>query len=174
MKMLDSAELALCRMQGELFERSPELTSCSSPVFIRRFMNSRLAKRFDAGSLLQESSTMDSLVEELEQEYGPSEYGQVRYGTEVLYWMGYLYRYWCIGLGISSKSAYKVAPARELSELYVPYHSLDPAQAIERIYEAKGIPLPPSTKSEGYVDEGVEILRRMHQRDDYDYYVFRY
>ena len=38
-----------------------------------------------------------------------------------------------------SKRIYKIIQARELGALYHPYHSLDPAQAIERICEAKGI-----------------------------------
>ena len=79
------------------------------------------------------SSTMPSLMEELDAQYGKSTYGTKRYDSEALYWMGYLYRYWNVEFGLSSKRIYKIVQARELNQLYYPYHSLDPVQAIERI-----------------------------------------
>ena len=173
MRPLTAQELDLCRLQGRLFEASLDYFSGSSPIFIRRFMNSEMARRFDTDSALFESTTPRFLFDELEREYGPSTYGTTRYGSEVLYWMGYLYRYWSCAAGITSKLAFKTIPARELSELYGPYHSLDPGQAIERICEAKGIRAIPR-ESEGRVEEGVALLRRMHQRNTYEYYVMRY
>ena len=171
MKKLTPQQLELCRLQGALFEASLELCACSSPVFVRRFMNSQLAKRFDDGTVLLESSTMRSLINELNDQYGPSAYGKVRYGSEVMYWMGYVYRYWNATFGLSSKGIFKVIQARELSELYYPYHSLDPEQAIERICDAKGKSPGSSNHSDGYIEEGVALLRRMHERPEYDYYV---
>lgn len=174
MKKLAAEDLELCRLQGSLFEKSPTLCDCSSPIFIRRFMNSKLAKRFDDASLLCESSTLRSLAAELDEQYGPSTYGSVQYDPETLYWMGYLYRYWNIAYGLSSKRIYKIIQAQELAELYYPYHSLDPAQAIERIYEAKGISAEPSAPSDGYVQEGVALLRRMHERPTYEYFLIEF
>lgn len=171
MRKLESNDLELCRLQGRLFESSPELCPCSSPVFVRRFMNSQLAERFDDGSVLFESSTLDSLNAELVEQYGPSEYGSTRYDGETLYWMGYLYRYWAVASGLSSKRIYKIVQARELGGLYYAYHSLDPAQAISRICEAKGISPEAPTPSEGYIEEGTALLRRMHERPTYQYYV---
>ena len=42
---------------------------------------------------------------------------------------------------------------KELRDLYYPYHSLDPSQAIERILEAKG------KLENDLTQRGVEILR---------------
>ena len=44
---------------------------------------------------------------------------------------------------------------KELRQLYYPYHSLDPAQAIERILESKNL------GEEDLTQKGVEILRRI-------------
>ena len=134
-------------------------------------MNSKLAKRFDDASLLCESSTLRSLAAELDEQYGPSSYGSVRYDSEALYWMGYLYRYWNISFGLPSKRIYKIIQAQELAELYYPYQSLDPAQAIERICEAKNVSAKPPAPSDGYVQEGVALLRRMHERPTYEYFL---
>ena len=171
MRRPTNQELSLCALQASLFEASARLCSCSSPVFIRRFMNSNLAKSFDDGALLAESSTFQSMLAELDEQYGASAYGSTRYDEETLYWMGYLYRYWSAVSGLASKQVYKIIQARELSSLYYPYHSLDPGQAINRICEAKGIELKPSKPSDGYIEEGVALLRRMHQRSSYEYFV---
>ena len=47
MKKLDFNERKLCQLQGKLFEESLDKTHCSSLIFIRRFMSSNLAKKFD-------------------------------------------------------------------------------------------------------------------------------
>ena len=171
MRKLVAQDLELCRLQGDLFESSAKLCACSSPVFVRRFMNSELAKRFDDSSVLAEANTLRSMVAELDGQYGASGYGTTRYDAETLYWMGYLYRYWSLAFKTSSKRIYKIIPARELSALYYPYHSLDPVQATERICEAKGADPGAPVPSEGYIEEGVALLRRMHQRPSYDYNV---
>lgn len=174
MKPLAPQDLQLCRAQGEFFESSLEFCGCSSPVFVRRFMNSKVAERFDTGSFLLESSTVRSLMDEIDAQYGKSSYGTTRYGSETLYWMGYLYRYWNSAFGLPSKRIYKIVQAREMSELYYPYHSLDPVQAIERICEAKGVSPGPPIPSDGYVEEGVAILRRLHEHPGYEYYVIEF
>lgn len=165
MKTLDSNDLMLCRMQARLFEASAELTPCSSAVFVRRFMNSYLASRMDSGAFLFESSTLPQMFGELDQEYGASKYGSQKLQPDQLYWMGYLYRYWACAFDMRSAIIFKCIGARELAELFVPYHSLDPEQAIRRISEAKGFVL------ERDINElGVQTLREIranHPRYEY-------
>jgi len=88
MRELVTQDLELCRLQGELFEASPSLCACSSPVYIRRFMNSELARCFDDASIPSESATLQSMADELVAQYGQSEYGKKRYDAETLYWIG--------------------------------------------------------------------------------------
>ena len=38
-----------------------------------------------------------------------------------------------------SAQVYKIVKPKELRGLFLPYHTLDPAQAVERILEAKGM-----------------------------------
>jgi len=54
-----------------------------------------------------------------------------------MYWIGYIYRYWCFTDTVSSKNLYRRIKPDELRKLYFPYHSMDPGQAVERIKEAK-------------------------------------
>ena len=44
MRKFDKDGLILCEMQGQVFEMSIETTSTSSEIFIRRFMQSIIAK----------------------------------------------------------------------------------------------------------------------------------
>lgn len=164
MRDIDRDGLALCRLQALLFENSPDTATCSSPIFVRRFMNSEAARRMDNPSFLDGSDSPASLMAEVEEQYGPSTYGKVRYGAEVLHWMGYLYRYWAYTREWPSSQVYQAMPARELAKLYQPYHSLDPDQAIARIEEAKGL-LP----AEDLTARGVEALRRIRAQSGFDY-----
>lgn len=155
MRTFDEIGLKLCRMQAALFALSASELECSSPIFLRRFMMSRVAARMDQEGFLYESCSEYNILEEINEEYGQTVYGKEKYGTEELYWMGYLYRYWCYTYEISSKQVYKLVKPKELRGLYYPYHSLDPAQAIERILESKDI------HEEDTIRKGVDILRRI-------------
>ena len=53
MRKFDKDGLILCEMQGQVFEMSIETTSTSSEIFIRRFMQSIIAKSLDSGDILQ-------------------------------------------------------------------------------------------------------------------------
>ena len=155
MNIMDDIGIRLCRIQGETFSLSIEKTKCSSAIFIRRFMNSSFASRLDNGGFVTEIFDPEIIFEELEYEYGTSDYGKEKYSTEELYWMGYIYRYWCYSRNLTSKQVYKIVKPKELRGLYFPYHSLDPKQAIDRILEAKDI------SESDYTKRGVEILRRI-------------
>ena len=159
MKKIDEEGLTLCALQADIFAASLEAASCSSPIFIRRFMNSQAAARMDHRGFLLEASDAVSVLNEVETQYGPTSYGKERYGREELYWLGYLYRYWSYTYEKSSKQVYRQMKATELRKLYYPYHSLDPAQAIERILESRG------NEEEDYTEKGVRVLRRILERE---------
>ena len=155
MKKMDETGIKLCKAQADIFVSSLSLTECSSAVFLRRFMNSSAAKRMDSGNYLFEATTNESIIKEIEEKFGKSNYGKIKYSENELYWMGYLYRYWCYTYEKSSKQVYRIIKPSELRELFYPYHSLDNSAAIERILEAKNL------KEADLTERGVEILRRM-------------
>ncbi len=153
MKEIDENGLALSKMQAEIFAGTLENTDCGSAVFIRRFMLSRFAKRMDKEEFIFEASGITDSYSEIEEEYGITSYGSEKYSAEELYWMGYIYRYWCYTYETESKKVYRIISPKELRKLYFPYHSLDPAAAIERILEASG------KANDDIIKRGVEILR---------------
>lgn len=159
MRDFDEYGLKICRYQGELFLMSKEMVECSSPIFLRRFMYSNVAQRMDREGFLFESISQKDVIDEINEEFGKSDYGKIKYAVEELYWMGYLYRYWCYTHEIGSKKLYKMVKPEELRKLYYPYHSLDPAQAIERIMEANEL------AEEDYIKKGVKILRALLKKE---------
>ena len=140
MKAMDRDGLLLCELQAEAFELSTEKTQTGSAVFVRRFMNSEAAKWLDSGAALASAIRPEDLLAGVEEQYGPSAYGSQKYTRGEMHWMGYLYRYYAYTYERSSASAYRLMKPKELRGLFLPYHTLDPAQALERILEAKGIP----------------------------------
>lgn len=139
MKKISKDGLLLCDLQAKTFECAVDLTSVSSEIFIRRFMNSKIAKSMDNESILQTNIHEKDILNMIEDEYGKSKYGSVKYTHNEMFWIGYVYRYFGYTYELSSIQVYKIVKPKELRGLFLAYHTLDPAQAIERILEAKGL-----------------------------------
>lgn len=161
MKKIDNDGLLLCEIQAKTFELSYEAQNTSSEIFIRRFMNSEAAKRLDNMTVLQSNMQAADLLILIDEEYGRSEYGSVKYSPNELYWIGYIYRYYAYTYDKTSKQVYKTVKPKELRDLFLPYHTMDPAQAIDRILEAKGL------ANDDNVDEEqrqFEIFKRIRKK----------
>jgi len=150
MKKISKDGLLLCKLQAEAFENSIDKMDTSSEIFIRRYMKSKVAKRFDNESVLESNIQADDVLELINEEYGISNYGSVKYTRNEMYWIGYIYRYFASTYEMSSAGVYKKVKPKELRGLFLPYHTMDPEQAIERILEAKGL----------FVDEEAELKRQ--------------
>jgi len=163
MKVMDELGLMICRYQGKLFRASIDGESCSSPIFIRRFAYSDLAKRMDYGGFMFTAEDINNALDDIKDQYGESSYGKTKYGKEEMYWIGYIYRYWVYTYERSTEWVYTQVKPGELRDLYFPYHSLDPAQAIERIIEAKGI------ESVDDIAHGVRVMRKVREKMEKNY-----
>ena len=141
MRKMDKDGLLLCDMQAKAFELSATAEDTSSEVFIRRFMNSDTAKQLDNMAVLQTNIQAADLLDLIDEEYGKSDYGSVKYTLNELYWIGYIYRYFAYTYDKTSVQVYRIVKPKELRGLFLPYHTMDPAQAIDRILEAKGLAL---------------------------------
>ena len=155
---MNSDEILLCDMQSELFEESLKVNG-SSAIFIRRFMNSQVAKRFDDESILNESKTNESILAEIISEYDKDASGTQKYSSEEMAWIGYIYRYWHILYKTPSKKIYKICNSSEMRNLFYVYHTLDPKKAIDRILESKNIVIETDM-----VKKGIEILRMLKKQ----------
>ncbi len=161
MRKMDSIGLKICSYQATLFENSIKDTDCSSKIFIRRFMNSNLARRMDSVGFIFDSLDVSDAMRELEAQYGESSYGIEKFTIEEMHWIGYMYRYWAYTSGKSSKQLYKIMKPEKMRKLYFPYHSLDPLQAIERIMEEIE---PEEQRGMNDIAKGVIALRKVRNK----------
>ncbi len=133
--MCKSLQLTLCDTQGQLFELAAE-RGYSSETFIKVYMTTQVSADMDkefhhvqwAGKAYILSRMEDELGEKLTK-------NGVFYDKEVLYWIGYIYRYWNFYTGESSKEIYKQAPAKTMNVVYHMYHTMSPEMAIDRLRE---------------------------------------
>lgn len=135
---MDSIRLKLCDIQGRMFERS---TAYASEDFIRDFMNSEVAEHLDSPYNKLQWMGEEYLMDELKDEKKLDTDGE-KYSPEVLYWIGYLYRYWACTRGEKSKRIYRQAPAKTMKRNYMAFHTFDPEVAIDdliEIHRQKGV-----------------------------------
>lgn len=129
----DCIRLKLCDVQGRLFKLS---IGYASESFIRNFMYSEVAWHLDSPYSKLQCVGEEYLLEELEDERKLSRDGE-KYNPEVLYWIGYLYRYWACYRNESSKAIYRIAPAKTMKRNYLSFHTLDPNMAIDNLIEIR-------------------------------------
>ena len=136
MKDLDFNERKLCQIQGKIFEESIDKVDCSSLIFIRRFMKSKLSKNFDDYSFLVMSLDINDCFYEIENEYGKSIYGKIKYSKNEMFWIGYIYRALSILYKLPSRKVFSIFNAKEIIKYYNIYHTFDVKIAAEKMMES--------------------------------------
>lgn len=132
---MDELELKLCDIQGRLFELSAG-KQLPSAAFIKVFMSSDTAKGLDSRYNRMQWMGEEYLLEEVISNAGDtlSINGEI-YKKDVLYWIGYIYRYWHYYTGESSAKILRQAPAETMKRNYMMFHTMDPIVAIEDLKE---------------------------------------
>ncbi len=132
---MNELQLKLCDIQGRLFELSAD-RKYGSASFIKFFMNSEVAKALDSKYNRMQWAGEEYLLEEIVSISGDrlDKTGEV-YSKDVLYWIGYLYRYWHYYMGEDSAKIYKQAPVGTMKRNYMMFHTMAPELAIEDLKE---------------------------------------
>ena len=132
---MNELELKLCDIQGRLFELSGE-KAIPSAAFIRAFMSSDVAKeldsRYNRTQWMGEEYLLEEILSDLKETF--PETGEV-YQKDILYWIGYIYRYWHFYTGEDSAKIIRQAPADTMKRNFMMFHTMDPALAIEKLKE---------------------------------------
>lgn len=134
--MTDPWELAQCDTLGQVFMLSAHL-GYSSENFIKVFMNSAIASKIDKEFHHLHWAGKQYIMSSLEDEYGDklTKIGPI-FDLETLYWTGHIYRYWHFLMNETSKSIYKMAPAKTMQTVYLMYHTMSSKMAIERLIDS--------------------------------------
>ena len=136
MIMNKSLQLTLCDTQGKLFELSGE-RGYDSESFIKAFMTTDISKDMDKDFHHVQWAGKEYIMSRMEDENPDAiDSNGIVFDNETLYWTGYIYRYWNIYTGESSKDIYKQAPAKTMQTVYLMYHTMSPKLAIDRLKES--------------------------------------
>lgn len=132
---MNSLQLKLCDIQGRLFELSAE-KHYNSTAFIKAFMTSETAKALDSEYNRMQWAGEEYMLEEVAADAGDmlSADGEI-FSKDILYWIGYIYRYWHYYNGENSAKIYKQAPIETMKRNYMMFHTMDPVLAIEDLKE---------------------------------------
>ena len=134
--MNKSLQLTLCDTQGKLFELSGE-RGYDSETFIKAFMTTDISKDMDKDFHHVQWAGKEYIMSRMEDENSDVISGNgIVFDNETLYWTGYIYRYWNIYTGESSKDIYKQAPTKTMQTVYLMYHTMSPELAIVRLKES--------------------------------------
>lgn len=124
----------LCDIQGRLFELAWK-NKYDSQAFIADFMNSKTANALDDVYDRLQWAGEEYILEELEEEVGGLKKSKDIYDREVMYWTGYVYRYWHYYTNEMSKEIYQIADAKMMEESWLGFHTLDVEMAIDNLKE---------------------------------------
>lgn len=132
---MDELQLKLCDIQGRLFELSAD-KYYGSAVFIKQFMTSSIAKALDSTYNRMQWAGEEYLLEEItDASIGKiTSCGEV-FSKDVLYWIGYTYRYWHYYTGEESSRIYKQAPVEVMKRNYMMFHTMSPSLAVDALKE---------------------------------------
>ena len=132
---MDELQLKLCDIQGRLFELSSD-NNYGSANFVKIFMTSEVAKALDSTYNRMQWAGEEYLLEELVDVEGDklTKEGEI-FSKDILYWMGYLYRYWHYYTNEDSVKIYRQAPVGTMKRNYLMFHTMAPEVAIEDLKE---------------------------------------
>lgn len=124
----------LCDIQGRLFEFALK-NDYDCPQFIETFMNSQAAVSLDDTYDRLQWAGEEYILEELEDEAKGLKKAGTIYDREVMYWAGYVYRYWHYYTNETSREIYQIADAKTMNDCWLGFHTLDVELAIEDLKE---------------------------------------
>ena len=134
--MNKSLQLTLCDTQGKLFELSGK-RGYDSEKFIKAFMTTGVSKDMDKDFHHVQWAGKEYIMSRMKDECADSLCTSgIVFDNETLYWIGYIYRYWNIYTGESSKEIYKQANAKTMNTVYLMYHTMSPELAINKLKES--------------------------------------
>ena len=135
---MDELQLKLCDIQGRLFELSGE-KQLPSAAFIRAFMTSEVAKELDSRYNRAQWMGEEYLLEEIKSAAGDALAGAGEvFPKDVLYWIGYVYRYWHYYSAEDSAKILRQAPVDRMKRNFMMFHTMDPVLAVEKLKEIDG------------------------------------
>lgn len=159
MREFDHNGLLLAEYQGKLFERSYDL-AFSTGIFMRRFFHSELLKQLDKNNPVVLSLDINEGIDSIIEQFGDSNYGEVKYSKSSLFWIGYMYRYISYTRDVSTKFLMKTFSYSQINTLYYTYHTQDPEWCVKGLLELTNL-------SEDIFDKNLRLKEIIKGKKEY-------
>lgn len=132
---MDALKLKLCDIQGRLFELFSD-TEYDAESLVKAFMNGEIAKNLDSEYNRMQWAGEEYLLEELiATSKEKLTLKRESFSKDVLFWMGYVYRYWHFYTDEESNKIYKQSPFETMNVNYLMFHTMDVEMAIDDLKE---------------------------------------
>ena len=99
-------------------------------IFIRRFLHSELLKRLDTNNPSLLSLDVNEGINSISEQFGETDYGEIKFSPGALFWIGYMYRYWHLYTGFGSTKIIRMTPVDTMKRNYTMFHTMDPVVAL--------------------------------------------
>ena len=134
---MDSLSFQLCNIQGKLFELSAK-QGYDSEEFVSFFMKSNVAKGLDSRYNRMQWAGEEYLLEEIiDESNNKITHSNNVISSEIMYWIGYIYRYWHYYKNEPSYKIIRHANFKTMKRNYLMFHTMDPEIAIDDLIEIK-------------------------------------
>lgn len=134
---MNALQLKLCDIQGRLFELFAD-AKYDAESLVKTFMCGELAKDLDSEYNRMQWMGEEYLLEELTSVNGDKLAAKpttTTYDKDVLFWVGYTYRYWHFYTGEDSAKIYRQVPWHTMNANYLMFHTMDPSLAVDNLKE---------------------------------------
>lgn len=132
---MDCISLKLCDIQARLFELSSR-KGYDSASFVSFFMKSDVARSLDSVYNRMQWAGEEYLLEEvIDSSRGRIQLSGNPASPEVMYWIGYIYRYWHYYRNEESARIYRQADFTTMKRNYLIFHTMDPSLAVDDLIE---------------------------------------
>ncbi len=128
--------------------------------FIRRFLHSDLVKNMDMNDTASLSLDVNEGIFSIQNQFGESDYGKIKYSKDALFWVGYMYRYISYTRGVTTKFVMNYFPYKQLNEVYYSFHTQDPEWCVQSLLEMNG-------QSEDVFDNNLRLKAVISARGEY-------
>ena len=158
MREFDTNGLRLAEFQAKLFEAATLTKSCSSAIFLRRFLHSNLLIQMDKNESALISLDPNYGLYLIDEEFGETNYGKEKINKDIMFWMGYLYRYISYTRNTETPFVMNLFDYKQLVNLYSVYHTQDPEWCIRSLLELNNLP-------EQIFDKNWRLKQTIRKRD---------
>lgn len=159
MREFDYSGLILAEYQGKIFEKSVDL-DYSTPIFMRRFFNSEFLKTLDKNKTYLLTFEVNECLDSINEQFGNSTYGKIKYSKAAMFWIGYMYRYIAYTREQPTRFLMRLFDYRQMNKVYYSFHTQSPEWVVASLLDMNNL-------EEDVFDVNARLKKLIREKGDY-------